>query len=244
MRIVVCRAHEARHGTIATRKPLRTVGILIGLKFRASPFHRLAGTRGNVGIIVEMLDLLWERWLIGEHIDIVIVDVHAVLGAFDDDAAGVVGDDPMQCGHREPVIDGLADDRHVLQSLLYIVHTGEVEGDPQGELVCGHVRGEVDRLGGVLAVLGEVETRHGEAGIVHAVEIQRRIFHDDADADHRVVLVFGIECRRVMVIMRGEYDFLPVILAPIEIAAEVHIVLSIVKTNGCAHCSSFRYARR
>ena len=209
------------------RAPGRGIGILVG--------------EGEV--VAQVGALPAEIGLVGEDVGVVLPDAHALLHAFDHDAAGGIADEPMEVRDGEMLVDGLCHHGHRCERGADLVEAGEGAGDPERELVGGHVDGSLPRLGRVARAVGEVEARDGEPGVVAAVEIQGDAGDDDAHADDRVpdggfvvALERGWDCGGGG---SGD-DALTVALRPIEVPAEVHRALGVREADSRAHAISFR----
>ena len=84
---------------------------------RLAPRGRLGHLVADAHVVAQILHMEAKRRLVGQHVYVVMVHMHAVRHLFDDDAALAVADDPMQqrlllAGHD------LGDEGHVLQRLL------------------------------------------------------------------------------------------------------------------------------
>ena len=177
-----------------------------------------------------------EGRLVGEHIHVVVVDVHAVGHLLDDDATGAIADEPVQQGFLLAGHD-LGDEGHVLQGFLDLIHGIEVTGHPQREFEGGYVDGAVDRLMGEGGVAGEVKPRDGQSVLVGAVEIHRLVGHDHADANHRIRFGLSLGSEHIVILVgtRGDQNGLSVGEAPVEITAEIHVSFRIGETDASAH---------
>ncbi len=174
--------------------------------------------------------------LISENIDIVFENLHAFVGIFDNDAAFGVTDEPVEQGNRVFVVDRFSNDSDVLKSLLDFIDRGEVHRNPERELVSGDIGFAVDSVRLILSIAGEVEPSDSEAGFVGAVKIKRGVFFDDAHADEGVLRFHITEKSGVIVVIsRGDDDFLTIAGRPVEITTEEHITFVVVETNACTH---------
>ena len=79
-----------------------------------------------------------EGRLIGEHIHIVMMNMHAISHLLDDDATGAIANEPVQQGLLLAGHD-LRNERHVLQRLFDFVDTVEIACHPQREFESGDV---------------------------------------------------------------------------------------------------------
>ena len=127
-----------------------------------------------------------EGRLVGEHVHVVVVDVHAIGHLLDDDAASSVADEPVQERLGTLGIVG-GDEGNVGQCLLDLVDGVEVAGDPQREFAGEDVDTAVLRFRGERCVTGEVQAGDGQPGFVRAVEVHGHAAHFHADADYRTV---------------------------------------------------------
>ena len=85
-------------------------------------------------------------------------------------------------GHHEPGPQRLVAAHDVAERGLNLVDAGELRGHPERELESGDVCRPLDRLRSVLRIPRKVEARNGEARVVAAVEVVRRVILDDAHA--------------------------------------------------------------
>ena len=174
--------------------------------------------------------------LVSENINIVFENLHAFVGIFDNDAALSVTDEPMEQGNRVFVVDGFGDDSDVFKSLLNFINGSEIHCDPERELVSGDIGFAVNGVRLILSVAGEVKPSDSEAGFVGAVKIERSVFLNDAHADEGVLRFHITEkSGMIVVISRGDDDFLTIAGGPVEITPKKHITFVIVKTNTRTH---------
>ena len=181
-----------------------------------------------------------EGRLVGKHVHIVMMNVHAVSHLLDDDAAGAVTNEPVQQGFLLAGHD-LRNERHVLQRLFDFVDSIEIARHPQREFESGDVFGSFDRLVHKGGVPREVQSGNGQTMLVGAVEIHGAVDHDHAHADHRIrfAFTFGPIHIVVLVASRSDQNGLAVGEAPVEITAEIHVSLIVGETNTSAHMDSF-----
>ena len=86
-----------------------------------------------------------ERRLIGQHIDVIMMHVHAIGHLLDDDAALAVADEPVQQRLLLSRHD-LGDERHVPERLLDLVDGVEITRHPQRKFERGDVFRAFDRF--------------------------------------------------------------------------------------------------
>jgi hypothetical protein len=154
--------------------------------------------------------------------------VHPVAGVLHHHGAGGIADDPVQQRARVLPVDRSVDDDDVAERGLDLVDAGELRGHPEGELESGDIRRPVDRLRCVLRIPWKVEARYGEARVVAAVEVERRVLLDDAHADDGVPDAGHRTERRPGGISGGrQYNPLPVAARPVEIACQVEMAVAV-----------------
>ena len=156
---------------------------------RLAPRGRLGHLVADAHVVAQILHMEAKRRLVGQHVYVVMVHMHAVRHLFDDDAALAVA------GHD------LGDEGHVLQRLLDFVDGIEIACHPQREFEGRDVVGAFDRLMHELRVAGEIQSRDGQTMLVGAVEIHRTVGHDHAHADHRVRRGFAARAEHVVVVV-------------------------------------------
>ena len=177
-----------------------------------------------------------EGGLVGEYVDVVVMDMHAIGHVLDHDGTVLVTDEVMEKRDRKLVVHGLGDDGYVGQCFLHLVYRGEVAGYPQGELVCREVGLTLDGICLELGVAGKVEPGDGEALLVCAIEVERNASDHDARPDDRVILPrLDPEGVSALVAAGSHGDLLAIAAVPIEVAGEVHVALIIGEPNSRAH---------
>ena len=152
-----------------------------------------------------------EGRLVGEHVHIVMMNVHAVRHLLDDDASGAVTNEPVQQGFLLSRHD-LGDERHVPERLLDLVDGVEITRHPQRKFERGDVFRAFDRFVDERGVAGEIQAGDGQTMFIGAVEIHRPIGHDHTHADHRVRLRLAARTKHrvIVVAARSNQDGLPI----------------------------------
>ena len=152
-----------------------------------------------------------ERRLIGQHIDVIMMHVHAIGHLLDDDAALAVADEPVQQRLLLSRHD-LGDERHVPERLLDLVDGVEITRHPQRKFERGDVFRAFDRFVDERGIAGEIQAGDGQTMFIGAVEIHRPIGHDHTHADHRVRLRLAARTKHrvIVVAARSNQDGLPI----------------------------------
>ena len=168
--------------------------------------------------------------------------MQAVSHHLDHDATLVVADNPMEQRHAQPLSRRFGDNHRIAQRSLDLVDRRERRCHPQGKLIGRDIGLAVDRVLGILGITREIETRHGEARIVAAVEEHRVVLVIDAHTDHRVCRCRVVDKRiRNVKSARHHANLLAVVKAPVEVAAQIHVARIIGKSNARAHSASQLY---
>ena len=236
MRVQESGPHEAAGRIVAAREPDHARAAAERAQGVARPRNRL-GMRGlDVHIVTHILGMPGEGRLVGKHVQPVVVHVHAVGLAFDDDGLLPIAYQPVQLGHAIALAGRLGHDDNVLKRLAHLGHRGEARRHPQRELVGRHVHRSLFGSFGELGVAGEVKAGDGESRLVGAIEVARHAAHDDAHAHAGMLGAQRTkELRGDRRPPRGDDHALAVALAPIEVAAEIQVAGCIGKTNARAH---------
>ena len=180
-----------------------------------------------------------EGGLIGKGVDRIVVYMQAIGHHLDHDATLAVADNPMEQRHAQAFARRFGHDRHVTQRHLNLIDRRKRRGDPQGKLVGRDIGLAVNRALGILGITREIETRHGEARIVAAVEEHRVVLVIDAHTDHRVCRCRVVDKRiRNVKPARHHANLLAVVKAPVEVAAQIHVAGIIGKSNARTHSAS------
>ena len=239
VRVGVGDAYETRRRTHVTGNAVHAHAGTPCAQFRFAPSDRLRHFVAHAHVVAQVFHMEVESRLVGEHIHIVMMNVHAVGHLLDDDASGAVTNEPVQQGLLLAGHD-LRNERHVLQRFFDFVDTVEIARHPQREFEGSDVFGSFDRLVRKGGVSGEVQSGNGQAMLVGAVEIHGAVGHDHAHADHRIrfALAFGPIHIVVLVASRSDQNGLAVGEAPVEITAEIRVSLIVGETNTSAHMDS------
>ena len=180
-----------------------------------------------------------EGGLIGKGVDRIVVYMQAVSHHLDHDATLAVADNPMEQRHAQPLSGRFGDNHRVAQRGLDLIDRRERRCHPQGKLIGRDIGLAVDRVLGILGITREIETRHGEARIVAAVEEHRVVLVIDAHTDYRVCRCRVVDKRiRNVKPARHHANLLAVVKAPVEVAAQIHVAGIIGKSNARTHSAS------
>ena len=180
-----------------------------------------------------------EGRLVGKGVDRIVVYMQAISHHLDHDAALAVADNPMEQRHAQPLSCRFGNNHRVAQRGLDLIDRRERRCHPQGKLIGRDIGLSINRPHGILGITREIETRHGEARIVAAVEEHRVILVIDAHTDHRVCRCRVVDKRiRNVEPARHHANLLAVVKAPVEVAAQIHVTRIIGKSNARAHGAS------
>ena len=165
--------------------------------------------------------------------------MQAVSHHLDHDAALAVADNPMEQRHAQPLSGRFGDNHRVAQRGLDLIDRRERRCHPQGKLIGRDIGLAINRPLSILGIAGKVESRHGEARIVAAVEEHRVVLVIDAHTDHRVCRCRVVDKRiRNVKPARHHANLLAVVKAPVEVASQIHVAGIIGKSNTRAHSAS------
>ena len=204
-------AHETRRRAVVARNAAHAGAGAPRAELLGAPLDRLGDARIHAQVVAQVLGVPVESRLVGEHIDTVMMHMDAVSHDLDHNAALAIADDPVQQRDRILLVDLLGHHGHVLQGFLHLINGGEAAGDPERQLIGGHVDCAVHRSVRILGVSREVQAGNSQAFIIGAVEVHRHAFDDDADAHDRLrVSDRRIERDRHLVPARRHDDLLAI----------------------------------
>ena len=228
VRVGVGDTYETRRRTHVTGNAVHAHAGAPCAQFRLAPSGRLRHFVAHAHVVAQVFHMEVEGRLIGEHIHIVMMNMHAISHLLDDDATGAIANEPVQQGLLLAGHD-LRNERHV-----------EIACHPQREFESGDVFGSLDRFVREGGVSGEVQSGDGQAVLVGAIEIHGAIGHNHAHADHRIRLALAFGPIRIVipVASRSDQNGLAVGEAPVEITAEICVSLIVGETNTSAHMDS------
>ena len=182
---------------------------------------RLAGRKATVA--VQNGHLLWERGIVGEDADGIIVNVQPIRHALHHNGAGGIGDEPVQGSGRQSLTEGGAGQIHAGQGGAGFPQIGAMGQNPGDEFKLGDIflaRG----VGMVAGVAHEVQSCYGKALFVDRAVKKGRVLHHAGHTDHGVVGAhLPRPTERERVVARGDGHLIPVRKFIIQVAAKVQV---------------------
>lgn len=217
-------------GQIA-RQPQRTEAAAVDGQIEAVRKGAGGGAGRQCAVVVQREKLLRERRVVRQHAGGVVVDVQAVGGRFHHDAAGFVGDEPVQLRQRQLVAERDVDDIGLFQQGARLGQRGAAAQQPRDQFKLGDIvfslrRRVVDR------VADEIQPRNAEAALVDGVVVERVLPRHIGHADHgvfRAEVPHAAQAKRVGA--RRDGDLVAVGKFVIQIAAKVEI-LGFIRCSG------------
>ena len=146
----------------------------------------LAGRKATVA--VQNGHLLWERGIIGEDTDGIIVNVQPIRHALHHNGAGGIGDEPVQGSGRQSLTEGGAGQIHAGQGGTGFPQIGAMGQNPGDEFKLGDIFLSLAG-GGIGGIANKIEPGHAKTFLIDGIIVEGVTIGHIRHADDGVVFV-------------------------------------------------------